>query len=266
MSIRRSKDQKGSFYQYSTLTKFYYITNDQLSRTQAKKKAIKQSLNSKNGSGLSDILKEGYKRVKGFISGVRNGPSPEIRNLIKNHGDAYVKKITVCRSPIHKVLDSIINYISLGSYQKVKDKLKYDDMFHLFMFIELSDGYKFRIEKNEVVRLTSDVSNKSEQECIPIEIGNQKVKLDEMFNRAISSNPKFWLYDPVNNNCQDFILSMLQSSGLGNQEDFKFIKQDAVTLFSQLPSYVGKFGKLLTDLAGRGDRLIRGNGKKTMKK
>lgn len=262
MPIKRSKDSKGPYYQYGNSKKYYYKSGDSKSRKKAKRKAIKQAqaiLISQHGSGLSDIVNEGISRVRGFISGPRNGPSPEIRELLKNHGNAIIEKITVCRTPIHKALDTVLNVLSLGLFNKVKKQLRYDDLFHLFMFIELSDGFKFRIEKNEVVRLTSDDTNKSEQECIPINV-NKKITLGSMFAMAISRNSKFWLYDAFNNNCQDFILGMLESSGLGNQQDYKFIKQDSVYILSRLPSYVGRLSKILTDLAASGDILVRGNG------
>ena len=45
---------------------------------------------------------------------------------------------------------------------------------------------------------------------------------------------KFFIYDGVNNNCQDFVLNLLQNSGLGNQSDYEFIKQDTEHLFEGL--------------------------------
>ena len=264
--LRRSKDQKGSFYQVDTLKKYYYTPKDKYSRDLAKFKALKQAT-TKKGAGITDSLTSFasslFNKVKDFLSGPRNHASPEIRDLIKNHGTATIKKITICRAPIAKVLDSIINFLSLGYFSKAKQELKYDDMFHLFMFIELSDGYKFRIEKNEVVKLTSNETSK-DQECIKINI-DKDITLVGMFDRATQLNKDFWNYDAVTNNCQDFILAMLKSSGLGSQEDYKFIKQDAVTLFSKLPKYVGKLGKIATNLGGTIDKVLRGTGKKRNK-
>jgi uncharacterized protein YoxC len=51
----------------------------------------------------------------------------------------------------------------------------------------------------------------------------------------------------VNNNCQDFIMAFLQSSNVGNQSDYSFVKQDTKSLFKKLP-YLKNLSKGVTDL------------------
>lgn len=43
MPLRRSKDSKGTFYQWGGLTKYYYTTNNKRSRELAKHRAQKQA-------------------------------------------------------------------------------------------------------------------------------------------------------------------------------------------------------------------------------
>ena len=43
MPLHRNNDSKGPYYQWGQLKKYYYIANDNVSRMQAKKKALKQA-------------------------------------------------------------------------------------------------------------------------------------------------------------------------------------------------------------------------------
>ena len=57
---------------------------------------------------------------------------------------------------------------------------------------------------------------------------------------------KFFTYNAVSNNCQDFLLAFLQSNNLGNNENYTFLKQDTESLFKRLP-VLQKIAKSTTD-------------------
>ena len=57
---------------------------------------------------------------------------------------------------------------------------------------------------------------------------------------------KFFTYNAVSNNCQDFLLAFLQSNNLGNEPNYTFIKQDTKSLFDGLP-VLKKLAKGTTD-------------------
>lgn len=44
MPVHRGKDKKGPFYQWGSQKKYYYISNNSLSRKKAKDKAYKQGI------------------------------------------------------------------------------------------------------------------------------------------------------------------------------------------------------------------------------
>ena len=58
---------------------------------------------------------------------------------------------------------------------------------------------------------------------------------------------KFFTYNAVSNNCQDFLLAFLQPSNIGTPENYTFVKQDTESLFRRLP-ILQKIAKSTTDL------------------
>lgn len=203
-------------------------------------------------------LSEIKTRVVDFIKGPREGAPPQIRKLLEKEGNNKITNLTVCRVPIYKAINTFFNIITLGQFDKAKKQLNYDDLYHLFIFIKLDNGKSFRMEKNEVVRV--DETHKTEGTCLVVPV-MKDITLLQLFDNGIKQQPKnFWLYDPKNNNCQVFITSLLNGSGLNSPHISKFVLQDAVTLFNKVPGYTHKIAKAITDFASRFDILRHGKG------
>jgi hypothetical protein len=58
----------------------------------------------------------------------------------------------------------------------------------------------------------------------------------------------FFTYDPLANNCQNFINQLLRTIGLWNQTSSSFVFQDIKGLREELPSYTKYLAKGLTDV------------------
>jgi hypothetical protein len=70
---------------------------------------------------------------------------------------------------------------------------------------------------------------------------------------------KFWPYDSQSNNCQHFILNMLQANNFGTTEDYTFVKQDTDALFERTGK-LGKVANALTDIGAKANLLMKGAG------
>src|SRR6185437_3065878 len=138
--------------------------------------------------------------------------------------------------------------------------LKYDDIFHLYMYLETDKGTHTRLEKNEVVKATS--SAKTEGSCISIPLQNKKIRLDDFINKGekLQGESKFWAYSALDNNCQIFLRTLLTANGLYNDNANKFIFQDSKEIFKRLPQWSSKVSDALTGLAARIDVLRNGRG------
>ena len=66
---------------------------------------------------------------------------------------------------------------------------------------------------------------------------------------------KFLLYSAYDNNCQHFILNVLQANGINEEVDF--IKQNTEGIFENNDS-LRKLAKTITDLAGQSHVVIQG--------
>jgi hypothetical protein len=59
------------------------------------------------------------------------------------------------------------------------------------------------------------------------------------------------------NNCQDFILAILQGNGLAMKKLESFVEQDAEGIFNQLPVHMAPVTKALTDSAAMANKLAK---------
>lgn len=192
----------------------------------------------------------------------RDGPSPAVRKFIQEKGSEQIEDIYIARQPVQSGIQKFLNILSLGKFNKTKKDLKYDDVYHNYLIIKTKDGKEYRLEKNEVVKVSDYKKNDDEKRKIPLD---KNLTIEEMINKASNNDKKFWNYDPKDNNCQYFAKDILVDNGLVDNVDKETKEiiqpQDGVKL-------IDSFGKLknvpksITDLAGGADRLIHGNGLK----
>jgi hypothetical protein len=187
---------------------------------------------------------------------------------LRKFGDEPIIALEVVRTPILKVLDKVINIISFGKFNKLKQKYSYDDLFHLQMVAKVNVNEHFKnvvLEKNEVINISTNVSSKSTSQMINVPM-KPGMTINQILDNARSKagDAKFFLYDAFKANCQDFILLLLNSSGLSNNSIESFIKQDVSKVAEGLPDHVKKIMGLTTDLGARVSQAI-GAGRMTDK-
>jgi len=73
---------------------------------------------------------------------------------------------------------------------------------------------------------------------------------------------EYFRYDPLTNNCQNYIITVLKANGILalNPKAQDFVYQDLGTLKAELPTYAQTIMKRLTDIAGRADIALHGYG------
>ncbi len=225
----------------------------------------------KGGNIITDI----YERLHSTFKGPRQEAPPYIRKFLETHGNNLITAISVCRVPINSIINSVLNVISLGQFNKIKNKLHYDDMFHLYLLISLkspsglTDTYLF--ERNQVIKLQKasasdfkeikECSKSACPGCIPISIPSNLsfsnfLTNGELYQRN-HSNINFYVYDAIKNNCQDFVMTLLLANNLSNSFISQFVKQSASDL---LPDYAKSISRGITDVAGALDVLLHGKG------
>lgn len=232
-------------------------------------KEIKRQLNESGGN----IIVDAYDKVKHIIF---NTGSPKTDKILKKYGKFYIKNMMIHRKPVEKALQTIVNLISLGKFNDYK--YEYDDLFHLALVIEVSRGNKtvfLLTEKTpsidwKVVRHIDDFDSKGDTMSIPVD-DRSYINLGDLMEKTKQiMGPDFNTYNGKTNNCQNYILSIVQAfydlekknSLTQNIKDF--IYQDVKPYISD---GVSEIMNKVTDLGGLKDRLLGSStSKKLLKK
>ena len=212
------------------------------------------------GDGIRDIYNGFIDRLQGFYKGVRLDFPPKERALLKLYGNAQIIQITICRAPIHRMLDKVLNVLSIGQWDNLKNQNNFDKMYHLYMIIKLNNHHMIRIEKNDVVNITNNFKIESDAEFDEVNLNGQQITLNELLQNTINKvgAKQVFIYSPWSTNCQRFVLDVLQSNGLLTEQSQHFIHQDLTELVKKLPWYTKMIGQKTTDLAHVADVLIHG--------
>lgn len=216
------------------------------------RKKYKNSKHVCGGISLSEI----YSRAKSAIfEGARKGPSPSFRRFMEVNKNKKIVQLTVCRVPILGVIDKALNIISLGGWQKNKEKYKYDDMFHLYIYIRIDGSGLYRMDKNHVVEVEKARDIDSKGKCMQVYLPKSLTVAEFIKNGEEEQPENFWNYNPETNNCQVFVMSLLIGNNLLNEQLSEFVKQCAKCV---LNGYTSKLSQVLTDIASRADVILHG--------
>jgi len=182
---------------------------------------------------------------------------PNVRDILSKYGDLPIQSITLGRTPVPSAITGAINAVSLGQFAKKFASTPYDKLFHLFIIFGTSQG-KFLFEKNAVINATTNIPNNADLKTIaPVPQGLTMNAVMDNTRRLMGD--KFLPYSAVNNNCQDFISSILRSNNIGTSDDLNWVKQDTEQLFSN-QSFLQRFTNNITDLGAKVDVLQQGAG------
>jgi hypothetical protein len=225
------------------------------------------------GRGFFDTIKKGLskvgdigKNIKDRVTTVFTGITrlnPICRKILEQYGNETIKSLEVCREPVAGGVATALNLVSLGTFNKAKNELGYDNFFHLFLVAEMSSGTKIRIERNEVVNMTTNIGKNDKREMMPVNLLGKTITLNEfMENTKQKMGDTFLKYDARTMNCQHFVQGCLEGNGLYNNDLKKFVLQDMEGLFSRMPGFAEKIGKFTTNLGSKFNVLRNGAGKK----
>lgn len=220
------------------------------------------------GEGIKETIQDiiGYVRKNVPFQQRKAGLlPPKSRKLLEQVKDETITRLVVVRTPIESYINNTLNVVSFGSWENAVKSTGYDKLFHLSLFI--NDKYVFH--KIEVTTLAVENPIKANSETMDASAGLSKISstgvplsigvLVENTKKRMGDE-KFTQYDPVNNNCQDFLLAVLDSNGLSTPELVKFIKQDAVKIFEKTPKLTSLVARVATNLGSRLNRFIEGEG------
>ena len=205
------------------------------------------------GEGIIDWAKNAYRVVRNPTQALSQMPK-QVSDSLKKYGDFTVREVIVGRTKVLKVVQTLLNAMTLGNFNKEKQKYGYDDIYHLYAVLVLDNGVKLITERNQRIVLTEDTNNRDN---VPDKISiSTNIKLNQLFQNAINADgDKIWRYDSLSNNCQNFITSLLRNSGYLTEEANTFINQKVDNLLDPTTQNIAQ---KTTDIASIFENLIKG--------
>ena len=199
------------------------------------------------GSGLFDWIKKGVKKVKEFFSPRLDSYNNTSTETIKKYGNLPINSLQIYRTPIASVLETVLNFISLGKFTELKRKAGFDKLFHLALVANVN-GKNIIMEKNEAVNVSTSYKTSKDTEVFNIPLNNKSITIYELLEKARNKvgDKTFFDYNAFTNNCQFFIKYLLENSDLYSDGAKNFLFQDLKSIYENLPSYVPKIAKAVT--------------------
>ena len=163
-----------------------------------------------------------------------------VKNALNRIGEKQIISARCGRTPVQAVIQGALRMVA---------NVPYDDLFHLFIELTLDNGQKWVLEKIERINLVKE--NRSKKSGVEFTSSFPVNKtVNELFeNTRNKMGPRFLPYQSASNNCQVFIMGVLDGNGLNNSELTSFVKQDTKAIFKNNP-VLRKFANTLTDIGG----------------
>lgn len=211
----------------------------------------------KKGDGIFDPITD---RLKAF-QGPRKGATGRFQKFLNDTKDNKILSIMVARKPVVKLVQKALNVLSLGKYNQKKKDLKYDDMYHNYLLVEMDNGHIYVIEKNHVVEARKAKQADFNVEKYGIPLNGRQVNLKQLVETASKDNPdEFWGYNAKKNNCQQLVDEIISD----NKFEVTDPKAKALIEPQRAGDIIDTLGPLkglplmTTNLAGALDRAVYG--------
>ena len=196
----------------------------------------------------------------GKMSGSGLGKLPSnIERLMEKNRDKVISKINIFRLPLADALVKALNLLTNDSVKKfLKRDEKHDELFHLGMFIETTDGKMFIYDKQQNFNFQTAKKSFLKQKDIelsPVSNLPDGLTIGGLFDAGRKKmGSKYYTYDALKNNCQRFVAENLDS--ISASYDREFVVQNLEKLAKKLPLWQKKFSVFATDAAREIDKVV----------
>ena len=201
-----------------------------------------------DGGDFTNYIREKYNQTKDFIVSGSGKFSSKVKAILDKHGRDQIHSISVIRTPLNSMIKYALETVSWKTIQ-------YDKLFHLSLVF----NGNILIEKNSIISMTINPHINSESDVVSFDNTHQHITINQFIQNALSQmgEQKFFTYSAYDNNCQHFLLNLLQANLFNSEELTNFIKQDTESIFST-NSAIRKLSNNITDIQGRTTFIIGG--------
>ena len=192
---------------------------------------------------------------KKLVYGTTELPANVLR-LLQSYGTAVISSAVIVRVPLNGLLAGTLNVASLGSFGKELEKKDYDVNYHLRLDLTTSMG-SITVEKGAVVTVSTNQQVPKDGETMVVPSVPTGLTLQQMLDNTqqYMGTSKFLGYSSKDNNCQDFVMGILNANHMNTQATFDFTKQDVASLFT---NDFRKVSNSVTGLGAKAEILMQG--------
>jgi hypothetical protein len=212
------------------------------------------------GSGLFDSIKHGLQRVRDMFKPRTDSYNDKSQKTLQLYGNEPITSMYIMRAPIKSMVDTLLNFLSLGKWNEIKEKNNYDKFYHLSLVCEVGHR-KIIVEKNEQPNISTGFAHEEDSEIFHIDMHGKILTLSGLLEntRKLIGDTQFFVYDAFRGqNCQNFIDNILKSNDLLTPEAHAWLFQPIEKIVEDLPEYVPHVSKALTDIANVANKLTGG--------
>ena len=150
-----------------------------------------------------------------------------VKKALNKIGNNKITSARLGRTPVQAIIQGALKTVA---------NVPYDNLFHLFIELTLDNGQKWVLEKIERINLVKEDRSKKQGAEFTSSFPVNKT-VDELFqNTKNRMGDRFLPYQSASNNCQVFIIGVLDGNGLNNAERTSFVKQDTKAIFEKKSS------------------------------
>ena len=186
------------------------------------------------------------KRINKVLDFKENVPQ-NVKNALNKIGNNKIVSARCGRTPVQAIIQGALKTVA---------NVPYDDLFHLFIELTLDNGQIWVLEKIERINLVKENRSKKQGAEFTSSFPVNKTVNELFINTKNKMGARFLPYQSASNNCQVFIIGVLDGNGLNNSERTSFVKQDTKSIFKNNPA-LRKFANTLTDIGGYANAIMQ---------
>lgn len=188
-----------------------------------------------------------YNKTKNFLISGSQKFTTKVQNILKQVGNENINSIVIGRSPIPSMVQKALQVASFNN-------IPYDTLFHLYVII---NGH-ILLEKNSVINMQINPSLPKDSQYMQANVPSN-TNINTFIENCLKSmgDQKFYSYSSYGNNCQNFVINLLNSNGILTNELNNFVKQSTESIFENSPN-LRRLANNLTDIDARTRYIVGG--------
>lgn len=199
-----------------------------------------------------DAIKEKIKYAKHVVFGNYDSYPPSAQAVLNKYGNEKISKIMLHRNPLSKAITTLMSGWTKGETEARLKQQPKDTLYHISMWITLTNGRVIKVEKNAVINLQANPTKPKEQQTSQDVPQPKNLTFGEMLERTRKQvgNRKFFSYSAKSNNCGHFIEMVLKANGLNTQATHDYIGQNTQEILAGFPK-LRRLMNTVTDIGAR---------------